>query len=137
MYGLTTNGKLIKCVDELVDYKNFCSQILEADPKIRFAAVYDSWAKHVAGQLREGLTNFLSERAEKELLNLNIINWKARKEMSKMLGKTIYTLAEHENVKRFSFYLGDDYLLLVSAEKDSDTNSIVDKVIKLYYENQK
>jgi hypothetical protein len=39
-------------------------------------------------------------------------------------------------VKRFSFYLGDDHLLLVSAEKDVDTDKVVDEVINLYYKNQ-
>jgi len=39
-------------------------------------------------------------------------------------------------VKRFSFYLGDDHLLLVSTEKDVDTDTVVDKIIKLYYKNQ-
>lgn len=119
-----------------MDYNSFCSQILKADPKIRFAAVYDSWANLVAGGLREGLENMLSERAEKELVNLSIINWKARKEMSKWLGKTIYTLAEHENVKRFSFYLGEDHLLMVSTEKDANTDSVVGQVIKIYHKNQ-
>jgi 5-methylcytosine-specific restriction endonuclease McrA len=56
--------------------------------------------------------------------------------MSKWLGKTKYTLAEYDKVKRFSFYLGDDFLLLVSAEKDVDTTVVVDHVIKLYYKNQ-
>ncbi len=119
-----------------MDYENFCSQILETDPKIRFAVVYDSWAKRVAGDLRKGLHNLLSEHAENELVNLSILNWKARKDMSKWLGKTIYTLAEHDNVKRFSFYLGEDHLLLLSTEKDADTNVVVDKIIKLYYKNQ-
>ena len=119
-----------------MDYENFCSQILETDPKIRFAVVYDAWAKRVAGGLREGVENVLSEHAENELVNLSIINWKARKDMSKWLGKTIYTLAEHDKVKRFSFYLGDDHLLLLSTEKDADTNAVVDKTIKLYYKNQ-
>ncbi len=119
-----------------MDYENFCSQILETNAKIRFAAVYDSWAKQIAGGLRKGLQNQLSDRGENELVNLSIINWKARKDMSKLLGKTIYTLAEHENIKRFSFYLGEDNLLLLSTEKDADTNEVVDKVIKLYYKNQ-
>ncbi len=119
-----------------MDYENFCSQILETNPKIRFAVVYDSWAKRVAGGLRKGLHNLLSEHAENELVNLSIINWEARKDMSKWLGKTKYTLSEYDKVKRFSFYLGDDYLLLVSAEKDHNTNVVVDEVIKLYYENQ-
>ncbi len=119
-----------------MNYENFCSQILESHPKIRFATVYDSWAKRVAGGLREGKQNLLSEHAQNELVNLSIINWKARKDMSKSLGKTIYTLAEHENVKRFSFYLGDDHMLLLSTEKDADTNVVVDEIIKLYYKNQ-
>ena len=82
------------------------------------------------------MDNFLSEHAENELINISILDWKARKDMSKQLGKTKYTLTEYDKVKRFSFYLGDDYLLLVSAEKDHDTNIVVDEIIKLYYKNQ-
>jgi hypothetical protein len=119
-----------------MDYENFCTQILESDPKIRFATVYDEWAVRLGGGIRKGVTNLLSERREKELVNLSIMDWKSRKEMSQWIGKTIYTLAEYDKIKRFSFYLGDDNLLLVSAEKDADTNSVVDSVIKLYYKNQ-
>ena len=119
-----------------MDYENFCSKILEIDPKIRFAAVYDSWAKRLAGGLRKGVDSIVSDQVENELVNLSVINWKARKDMAKLLGKTIYTLAEHENIKRFSFYLGEDNMLLLSTQKDADTNEVVDKVIKLYHENQ-
>ena len=119
-----------------MDYEKFCSQILEAESKIRFATVYDEWAVRVGGGIREGTENLLSEHAENELVNLSIIDWKARKDMSKWLGKTKYTLGEYDKVKRFSFYLGDDNLLLVSAEKDADTNVVVEKVIDLYYKNQ-
>jgi len=69
------------------------------------------------------------------LVNLSILDWKARKDMSKWLGKTKYTLGEYDKVKRFSFYLGDEHLLLVSAEKDANTNLVVEKVIQLYYQN--
>lgn len=116
-----------------MDYKNFCSQILDADPKIRFAAVYDEWATQVAGGLREGLTSLLSEKSQQELVNASIFDWKARKDMSKKLGIVKYTLAEYENVKRFSFYLGNEHLLLVSADKDQDTNKVVSEVIELYH----
>ena len=119
-----------------MDYEKFCSQILDVDPKIRFATVYDEWATHVGGGMRKGIENLLSERAENELVNISILDWKTRKEMSKWLGKTKYTLAEYDKVNRFSFYLGDDYLLLVSTEKNLDTISVVNQVIKLYYENQ-
>jgi hypothetical protein len=123
-------------VEKSMNYEKFCLQILEADPKIRFATAYDSWAVRVGGGIRKGVTNLLSEHRENELVNLSLMDWKARKEMAQWLGKTIYTLAEYDKLKRFSFYLGDDYLLLVSAEKDADTNKVVDEVIKLYYKNQ-
>lgn len=119
-----------------MNYETFCSQILESNPKIRFATVYDEWGVRVGGGMRAGLTSLLSAHKENELVSLSIIDWKARKEMSKWLGKTKYTLAEYDLVKRFSFYLGDDHLLLVSTQKDVDTDVIVDEVIKLYYKNQ-
>jgi hypothetical protein len=129
-----------------LDYENFCSQILDVDPRIRFATVYDEWAVRIGGGMRDGVKNLLSEHAENELVNISILDWKARKDMSKWLGKTKYTLGEYDKVKRFSFYLGDDHLLLVSTEKDCETivstekdcetNMVVDEVIKLYYKNQ-
>ncbi len=119
-----------------MDYQKFCSQILDLDPKIRFATVFDEWSVKVGGGMREGVQSLLSEHASKELVNLATLDWKSRKDMSRWLGKTKYTLAEYDVIKRFSFYLGDDYLLLVSAEKDCDTDMIVDNVIKLYYKNQ-
>ncbi|MGV7226711.1 MAG: DUF6659 family protein [Nitrosopumilus sp.] len=119
-----------------MDYEKFCSQILDVDPKIRFATVFDEWSVKVGGGMREGVESLLSDRASKELVNLATLDWKSRKDMAKWLGKTKYTLAEYDTIKRFSFYLGDDYLLLVSAEKDCDTNLVVDQVIKLYYKNQ-
>ena len=119
-----------------MDYEKFCSQILEADPKIRFAAVFDEWAVRVGGGMRKGLESLLSEHMQHELVNLSIIDWKARKDSAKMIGKTKYSMAEYDTIKRFSFYLGNDHLLLVSTEKEADTDIVVDKVIKLYYKNQ-
>ena len=120
-----------------MDFEKFCSEILESDPQIRFAIVYDQWAVRLGGGLKKGTQNLLSEHAHKELVNLSIMDWKARKEMVKWLGKTIYTLGEYEKIKRFSFYLGEDNLLLVSTEKDANTDSVVSEVIRLYYKNQK
>ena len=120
-----------------MDYGKFTAEILESNNKIRFATVYDEWGVRLGGGIRDGVENLLSEHAEKELVSLSIMDWKARKEMAKWLGKTIYTLGEYEKVKRFSFYLGEDNLLLVSTQKDADTNEVVDQVIKLYYENLK
>jgi len=119
-----------------LDYKRFCSQILEIDPKIRFASVYNEWAVRIEGGMREGLESLLSEHVENELVNLSIIHWMSRKNSAKMLGKTKYSMSEYDTIKRFSFYLGNDHLLLVSTEKEADTNVVVDEIIELYNKNQ-
>ena len=120
-----------------MDYENFCSEILKKDPKIRFASVFDEWAKPVGGGMRDGMKSLLSEHMQNELVNLSILHWKTRKESVKILGKTKYTMAEYDAIKRFSFYLGDNHLLLVSTEKDSNTDEVVDEIIKLYHKNKK
>ena len=38
-----------------MDYEKFCSQILDAESKIRFATVYDEWAVKIGGGMREGV----------------------------------------------------------------------------------
>ena len=119
-----------------MDYEKFCSEILDIDPKISIASVYDEWAVRLAGGMRPGVESLLSNHAENELVNLSVIDWKSRKDMAKWLGLTKYTLGEYDKLKRFSFYLGDEHLLLVSSEKDLDTNVVVDEVIRLYYKNK-
>lgn len=118
-----------------MDYEKFCAQILGVESKIRFAAVFDEWAVRLSGGMRDGVENLLSDHAQSELVNLATLDWKSRKNVAKWLGKTKYAMAEYDKIKRFSFYLGDDRLLLVSTEKDCDTNTVVDQVISLYYEN--
>ena len=122
-----------KHIRKSLDYKNFCTQILGSDDKVRGATVYDEWGTVVAGGMREGVENILSDQMEKELVNISVLDWKARKEMSKTLGKTTYTLADSEKLKLFSFYLGDENLLLLSAEPESNTKDIVDRVIEIYH----
>lgn len=85
--------------------------------------------------MRDGVENLLSEHAENELVNLATLDWQSRKNVAQWLGKTKYAMAEYDKIKRFSFYLGDDHLLLVSTETNCDTNTVVDKIISLYYEN--
>lgn len=116
-----------------MDYNNFCSKILESNDKVRSTTVYDEWGTVVSGGMREGVENILSDQMEKELVNISVLDWKARKDMSGTLGKTTYTLADSEKLKLFSFYLGEENLLLLSAEPDSDTTILVDKVVEIYH----
>ena len=45
--------RLIEYYD--MNYEELVSKIFKIDPKVRFAAVFDNSAKHLAGGMREGL----------------------------------------------------------------------------------
>ena len=119
-----------------MDYEKFCSDILDANEKIRSAIAFDEWGASLGGGMRKGVENILSDQMEKEIVNISVLDWKSRKGMSKTLGKTIYTLAHSEKIKLFSFYLGEENLLLLSTEPDADTKNVVDKVIEIYHSNK-
>jgi len=118
-----------------VDYEKLCSQVLQIDPKIRFASVYNEWAEHIAGGMQEGLDTHLPERITHETVNQAILRWNSRKKMGEWVGKAKYSMAEYEKVKRFTFYLGKSDLLLVSMEPDTDHVSFVSRIQKILEEN--
>ncbi len=114
-----------------MDYEKLCSQILKMDPKIRFASVYNEWAEQIAGGMQEGLDVRLPENMTHETVNQAILRWESRKKMYDWVGKAKYAMTEYERIKRFTFYLNDNYLLLVSTELDADHVTMISKIQKL------
>jgi len=108
-----------------------CSQIFKIDPKIRFAAVYNFWAKRTAGGMKEGLESHLSEKVTMNSVNQALLRWKSRKTMEEWIGKAKYAMAEYEKVKRLTFYFNENELLLVSTEPDADHELITKNIKKL------
>lgn len=118
-----------------MDYEKLCSQIFKIDPKIRFASVYDEWAHHIAGGVQEGLDIHLPERMTQESVNQAILRWTSRKRMKEWVGKAKYSMAEYEKVKRLTFYLDENNLLLVTIEPDADHLLIIERIQKLLQKN--
>jgi len=114
-----------------VDHEQLCSQILKMDPKIRFASVYNEWAEQIAGGMQEGLDVLLPEKLTHETINQAILRWESRKKMYEWVGKAKYAMAEYESVKRFTFYLNDNNLLLVSTELDANHVTMISEIQKL------
>ncbi len=104
----------------ILDYEKLCSGILQVDRKIRFVAVYDKWAKRLAGGTKAGIENLLPDKVTQESVNQAIFRWESRKKMNEWVGKPKYSMAEYEKLKRFTFYLNENYLLLVTTEPDAD-----------------
>lgn len=114
-----------------MDYEQLCKKILDLDKQIRFAAVFNSNIEKIAGGMRKGIETLTPESITKLSVEQSFIRRDTRIRMREWIGLPKYALAEYEKIKRFTFYLNDDKLLLVSTELALDTNLFVTAVTKL------
>jgi hypothetical protein len=114
-----------------MDYKKIYEGIMNFDPKIRLVTICDLDGEIKHSGHRQGVTNLLTPEESKKSLDLAINAWKIRSELAPKLGKGKYVLAEYEKIKRITMPLGDDHVLYITTEIDSDHAGIIDKVRKL------
>jgi hypothetical protein len=107
-----------------MDYGKLCQEILNLDPKIRFAGVCDDTGE-------TGVKNLLSPEETKKSNLQALARWALRNALSTKVGKGRYAMAAYEKVKRITIPLDDNsHLLLVTTEVDADHDKIIDKVLK-------
>jgi hypothetical protein len=94
-----------------MDFDRLCKNILGLESKIRFAGVCDDSGAIKYGGQREGITNLLSPEETKKS------NLQAR--------------AEYEKIKRITFPLEGNHLLLVTTEVDADHNKIIRDILPM------
>ena len=114
-----------------MDYQKLCSDIIGIDPKIRVASVYNNWAEKLGGAIQKDLTIFLPEKLTQDSINQAILRWQYRKGMMEWIGRAKYAMSEYEKIKRFTFYLNESDLLLVTTESDADHGLIIPEIQKL------
>ncbi|MGI8831469.1 MAG: DUF6659 family protein [Nitrososphaeraceae archaeon] len=115
-----------------MDYGKLCKEILDLDPKIRFAGVCDNTGETKFGGQREGVKNLLSSEETKKSNLQALARWALRNALSPKVGKGRYAMAEYEKVKRITIPLeNNSHLLLVTTEVDADHHRIIDQVLKL------
>ena len=114
-----------------MEYEQLCKKILDMDKQIRFVAVYDSSIEKIAGGMREGIETLIPESITKLSVEQSFLRRDTRIRMQEWIGSPKYALAEYEKIKRFTFYLKNDHLLLVSAELALDSNLFVTLVSQL------
>jgi hypothetical protein len=115
----------------MMDYGRLCKEILDLDPKIRFAGVCDDTGETRFGGQRDGVKNLLSPEETKKSNLQALARWALRNALSPKVGKGKYAMAEYEKVKRITIPLDDySHLLLVTTEVNADHDRIIDKVLK-------
>jgi hypothetical protein len=114
-----------------MDLDRLCKDILGLESKIRFAGVCDDSGEIKYGGQRQGVTNLLSPEETKRSNLQAIARWALRDSLSSKVGKGRYAMAEYEKIKRMTFPLEENYLLLVTAEVDADHNKIIRDILTM------
>jgi hypothetical protein len=115
----------------IMDYKKIYEDIMNMDPKIRLVTICDLNGKIMHSDHRQGVTNLLTPAESKKSLELAVNAWKTRSELTAKIGKGKYVLAEYAKIKRITMPLGDNHLLYVTTEVESDHSSLIDRIRNL------
>jgi hypothetical protein len=107
-----------------------CNDILDLDTKVRFAGVCDETGEIRFGGQREGIKNLLTPEETKKSNLQAMARWGLRNSLSPKVGRGKYSMAEYEKIKRITFSLDPDHLLLVTTEVDAEHMKIIDRILK-------
>jgi hypothetical protein len=114
-----------------MDYNKLCKDIINLDPKIRYAGICDDSGETKYGGQRDGLKSLLSTEETKKSNLQALARWGLRNALAPKVGKGKYSMAEYEKLKRITVPLEGDHLLLISTEIDADHSKVIDSVLKL------
>lgn len=114
-----------------MDFDKLCKDILALESKIRFAGVCDDSGTIKHGGQREGVTNLLSPDETKRSNLQAMARWALRNSLSSKVGKGKYAMTEYEKIKRITFPLDGNHLLLVTTEVDADHNKVISNILSL------
>jgi hypothetical protein len=117
---------------ENMDYNQLCKDILGLDAKVRFAGVCDETGEIKYGGQREGIKNLLTPEETKKSNLQAMARWGLRNSLSPKVGRGKYAMAEYEKIKRITFPLDPDHLLLVTTEVDAEHMKVIDRILKQF-----
>ena len=107
--------------------EKICGEIVELDGSIRFAGIANNMGKLLAAKFRPGLQALLTKEEIEDNIIKAVLRMKTREDYEQKLGKTIYTFALYDKVKRASIALYEENysLLTVSFDVAADHESII------------
>ncbi|MGB9124131.1 MAG: DUF6659 family protein [Nitrosotalea sp.] len=113
-----------------MDNDELCKQVLDLDPKIRFAALISPMGRLVAGGMKPGLLS-LEESRDNEMIYMQLaLKVNLRKAFDKAFGPVKFSMAYRENLILMSFPL-DGNIFFISAEKNIDFYKLAFKILEV------
>jgi hypothetical protein len=113
-----------------MDYGKLGKDILDLDNKIRFVGVCDESGETRFGGQREGVKNLLSPDESKKSNLQAMARWGLRNSLATKVGQGRYAMAEYEKIKRITFPLGMDHVMLVTTEVTANHMEIINNILK-------
>jgi len=113
----------------VVDYEKFFDEILGLDKNIRYVGIYSKDEIH--GKMREGLPNLLTPEESKKSLNDAAAGWKTRTDLAHKIGEPLYAIIEYKKVKRITFPLDKERLILISMEPEAHYEIIIKELLEI------
>ena len=112
-------------------YEQLCNQIFDIDKQIRYVGIFSKSAEIIAGGMRQGVKTLTPEPITQVSIQQSLLRWQTRTQMEEWIGAPKYAVAEYEKIKRFTFYLDKEKILLVSTELGIKTDFLIDEILKI------
>ena len=110
---------------------------MKIDSTIRYAAIQNNIGEKVHGGFREGIIPILNNEELKMMHYYARQRWNTRKNIEHKIGNTKYAMAEYDKLKRITFPIDEEYLLMVTTEIDNNHTIIIEKVLELIQNGSK
>ncbi|HSD05451.1 MAG TPA: DUF6659 family protein [Nitrosopumilaceae archaeon] len=118
-----------------MDFERLYKEIMNLDPNVRLAIVLNRSGERISGGYRENLKHFLTSDELSMVLYHASQRWEGRKHLAHKIGNALYSMTEYEKVKRMSFPIDENHMVLVSTETSVDHTKIINGVLKLIRNN--
>ena len=113
----------------IVSQYKFLKEILDINPKVRFAAIY--YDADYYSEMREGLKPFLSKEETEKSLRHAIVRMGSRKLLAQKTGDVHYCLGKYDNMCRITIPFGQGGIIMCTTEIDAKYDMIAEKIIEL------
>ena len=114
-----------------MDFDKLHDDVMMLDSTIRYAAVQNKDGEKICGGFRENISPILSDDELRMMHYYASQRWHTRKNIEHKLGNTRYAMAEYDKLKRITFPINGEYMLLLTTEINTDHTSVINKVLEL------
>lgn len=105
------------------------------EPKVRFCGVVNSLGRLVTGGFRDGIKPLVNEDQRGMLYIQSTLEISMKREFNETLGNVNFSTTYRDNVALITIPIHQNYLLLMTVERNAETEQIVKKAIHIFESN--